>query len=86
MLFIEAMKILSDGRQLYPNNNAILGENRHCERKRKLLLPEKAKTNLEVIRYLTGRGIDRDIIKECIDEGLLYESLPYSYFFLQKNI
>jgi hypothetical protein len=44
---------------------------------RKLLLPEKSETNLEVIRYLTGRGIDRDIIKECIEEGLLYESLPY---------
>ena len=35
------------------------------------------KTNCEVIRYLTSRGIDREIIKASIDEGLLYESLPY---------
>ena len=77
MQFMEAMKILSDERQLPLKNNAVLGENRHCEGKRKLLLPEKSETNLEVIRYLSGRGIDREIIKVCIDEGLLYESLPY---------
>ena len=29
------------------------------------------------MRYLTWRGIDTDIVKACIDEGLLYESLPY---------
>ena len=45
--------------------------------KRKLLLPDKSETNFEVIRYLTSRGIDSDVIKACIDEGLLYESLPY---------
>ena len=44
---------------------------------RKLLLPERSETNLEVIRYLAGRGIDREIIRDCIDEGLIYESLPY---------
>ena len=36
-----------------------------------------SETNLEVVRYLTGRGIDREIIRESIDEGLLYESLPF---------
>ena len=36
-----------------------------------------------VIRYLTGRGIDRGILEECIAEGLLYESLPsHSAIFL----
>ena len=29
-----------------------------------------------VLRYLTGRGIDREILEECIAGGLLYESLP----------
>ena len=52
------------------------GANKDSDR-RKLLLPEKSETNLEVIRYLTGRGIDPEIIRDCIDEGLLYESLPY---------
>ena len=43
---------------------------------KRLLLPEKAKENHVVLRYLTGRGIDREILGKCIDEGLLYESLP----------
>ncbi len=75
--FMDAMKILSDDNELALNNALVFGEHSQNKGTRKLLLPEKSETNLEVIRYLTGRGIDRDIIKECIDEGLLYESLPY---------
>ena len=75
--FMDAMKILSDDNELALNNALVLGEHSQNKGTRKLLLPEKSETNLEVIRYLTGRGIDRDIIKECIDESLLYESLPY---------
>ena len=75
--FMDAMKILNDDNELALNNALVLGEHSKNKGTRKLLLPEKSETNLEVIRYLTGRGIDRDIIKECIDEGLLYESLPY---------
>ena len=77
MQFLDAMKMLPDDRELALKHAPILGENKQSKETRKLLLPEKSETNLEVIRYLTGRGIDRDIIKECIDEGLLYESLPY---------
>jgi len=77
MSFLDAMKILSGDGALSPHFDAKLRENIVHEEKRKLLLPEKSETNLEVIRYLTGRGIDRDIIRYCIDEGLLYESLPY---------
>ena len=75
--FMEAMKILSDDRSLSPVSVAKIEENSRNEEKRKLLLPDRSETNLEVIRYLTGRGIDKDIIRDCIDEGLLYESLPY---------
>ena len=75
--FMDAMKILNDDNELALNNALVLGERSQNKGTRKLLLPEKSETNLEIIRYLTGRGIDRDIIKECIDEGLLYESLPY---------
>ena len=71
MQFMDAMKILSGERQLPPKYNAALGENRHCEGKRKLLLPERSETNLEVVRYLSGRGIDREIIRDCIDEAVL---------------
>ena len=71
MQFMEAMRILSDGRQLSPKNDVLLGENRQYEGKRKLLLPERSETNLEVVRYLSGRGIDREIIRDCIDEAVL---------------
>ena len=36
----------------------------------RLLLPKPAPNNDKVIKYLTGRGIDIDIIKECIDNRL----------------
>ena len=77
MQFTDAMKILTDDRGVSLNNGPILGETRKNKGTRKLILPEKSETNLEVVRYLTGRGIDREIIRDCIDEGLLYESLPY---------
>jgi len=75
--FMDAMQILTNDRNLALNNAPVLGESRQSKGIRKLLLPDKSETNIEVIRYLTGRGIDREIIKACINEGLLYESLPY---------
>ena len=77
MQFMDAMKILTDDRELTLNNAPVLGESGQSKGNRKLLLPDRSETNCEVIRYLTSRGIDREIIKASIDEGLLYESLPY---------
>ena len=42
-----------------------------------LLLPEASPTADRVIRYLTGRGIDRELLDFCLQSGRLYESLPY---------
>ena len=44
---------------------------------KELLLPEKSKSNYQVLRYLCGRGIDKEIVMRCLSEGLIYESLPY---------
>ena len=75
--FMDAMKILTkEGTDLH-DTDAKISRKPDCDVKRKLLLPDKSETNFEVIRYLTSRGIDSDVIKACIDEGLLYESLPY---------
>ncbi len=75
--FLDAMAILTENSlDLQLNTPEIFNKGNHCT-ERKLLLPERSETNLEVIRYLTGRGIDRDIIRDCIDEGFLYESIPY---------
>ena len=39
-----------------------------------------------VIAYLTGRGVDREIIRFCIENGSLYESAPYhSCVFVGKD-
>lgn len=42
-----------------------------------LLLPEASPKTDRVIRYLTGRGIDRELINFCLQSGRLYEGLPY---------
>lgn len=36
-------------------------------------LPKRNSNNDKIISYLTGRGIDKDIILECIDNELIYE-------------
>ena len=77
MQFMDAMKILTDGRNAETPASANMNQPRSNTAEKELILPERSETNLEVIRYLTGRGIDKDIIRYCIDEGLLYESLPY---------
>ncbi len=77
MQFPDAMKRLTEGAMapvFYEAKQA--GENAVAERKQ-LILPDKADSSKAVIRYLTGRGIDGDIVRECIREGLIYESLPY---------
>ncbi|MBQ3999979.1 MAG: DUF3991 and TOPRIM domain-containing protein [Oscillospiraceae bacterium] len=77
MQFTDAMKILIDNSEDFQNVTPKIcsKDNRNAERK--LLLPEKSETNREVIKYLTGRGIDRDLIDACIHRGVLFESLSY---------
>ena len=77
MQFMEAMKILTDDSQNFQRNITKIFNNENRNAERKLLLPERSETSFEVIRYLNDRGIDRDILRDCIEEGLLYESLPY---------
>jgi hypothetical protein len=43
------------------------------ERKR-LVLPQRNRDNMRVIAYLRSRGIDRPLILECIERGILYET------------
>ena len=42
-----------------------------------LLLPPRNKDCNRVIQYLFGRGIDYQLIQECIADGTLYESADY---------
>ena len=45
--------------------------------KRSLLLPEANGDAVRVIDYLTGRGIDQELIGYCLSTGRLYESKKY---------
>lgn len=47
------------------------------QERRELQLPERNPEHNAVLRYLTGRGIDRDILHQCIEDGHLYESKKY---------
>ena len=60
MQFVDAMKILTEeGHNLHHSEITTMRYPEN-ERERKLLLPEKSETNLQVIRYLASRGIDKE--------------------------
>ena len=42
----------------------------------RLILPKRSESTDKIISYLSSRGIDKDIINECIDNRLIYEDLP----------
>lgn len=40
---------------------------------RKIVIPVRANTNIQAIEYLKNRGIDEEIIQECVDKKLIYQ-------------
>lgn len=44
---------------------------------KKLVLPQKNNSSDVITKYLFNRGMDYEIIMDCIAKGLIYESLPY---------
>ena len=77
MKFMDAMKILTKEGTDLNDTDAKISRKPDCDVKRTLLLPEKNENEMAVIWYLVGRGVDYDIIKECIDNGLIFESEVY---------
>ena len=71
--FVEAVKMLCDEQPVFtPQSHA------NVERQRPpFKLPEKSPTTTRVEAYLRCRGISPQVIQKCIDDGILYESLPY---------
>ncbi len=51
-------------------------------KEKKLLLPEKNSSNKNAVRYLLGRGIDEEIIFDCIDRNMIYENKYHSVVFV----
>ena len=48
----------------------------------RLIIPEKNDNNYKIINYLKMRGIDENIIKECIDKELIYEDINHNVCFV----
>ena len=46
-------------------------------KKKHIIIPEKNTASDNVISYLKSRGIDEEIIKECIEKKLIYEEKHY---------
>jgi hypothetical protein len=54
--------------------------------KKPFTIPPRNHDNKRVIAYLQSRGIDKDLIMDCINRGVLYESAQYhNVVFLGKN-
>jgi len=68
--FIDAVEIILGKSKISP---PIQYKQKEKVQNVKLLLPKKASDNEQVIKYLVGRGIDKDIIQECIDNDLIYQ-------------
>ena len=81
--FLEAVETITGCDATYEN---ALYKEPVKEEEKEVLLPEKSETNNVINRYLKSRGIDEDIVKDFIDMGLIYESLPYhNLVFLGKD-
>ena len=44
---------------------------------RLLILPKKCNNTNRIEEYLFSRGIDIEIIRDCVNRGIVYECLPY---------
>jgi len=72
--FKSAMKVLNR----IPISELEIQENKYKkDPDAKLILPGRYKNNDRIINYLVGRGIDIDIIKECIDKDMIYEEKDF---------
>src|SRR5699024_10788218 len=71
--FVEAVRLLCEEQPCFiPQRHA------EVERQRPpFALPEKSPTSTRVEAYLRCRGISQPVIQKCLDDGILYESLPY---------
>lgn len=74
MSFVEAVETVLGRQAVKP---PVFIKNRNKDEPKTLLLPDKSTTNNKIISYLCGRGIDKEIVKDCIRKGKIFESLPY---------
>ena len=77
MDFVEAVELIVGERARLPPTPFNQAAEKKKKEKKPLLLPEKSTSNIAAIRYLCSRGIDKQIVEDCVRQGLIYESLPF---------
>lgn len=68
--FLEAVELLAKQANIQPS----LSVSENVPMEKQLLLPKKNQDDQKVIAYLSGRGIDKEIIQFCLESGRVYES------------
>ncbi len=68
--FLEAVELLAERANIQPP----LSVSENVPMEKQLLLPKKNQDDQKVITYLSGRGIDKEIIQFCLESGRVYES------------
>ena len=68
--FLEAVELLAERANIQPS----LSVSENVPMEKQLLLPKKNQDDQKVIAYLSGRGIDKEIIQFCLESGRVYES------------
>lgn len=69
--FMEAAEILTNKSIYVPLKSE--QKEKQTTKEKKLQLPTKSSENTQIIKYLRNRGIDEEIIKECIEKGIIYQ-------------
>ena len=81
--FVEAVQTLTSGAP-YQYHPYPVYSNPHPEKKF-FILPPRFRDNRRVTAYLQSRGIDKAIILDCVNQGVLYESSGHQCVFTGKN-
>lgn len=77
--FLQAIHLIMESMNM---KNPISYEEAVVKKEKKLVLPAESKTNEKVIKYLVSRGIDREIIQDCIEKKLIYQDPNYNVVFV----
>ena len=68
MQFQEAVELLND------SNQVVVNRPQSKSKTKRILLPEKNENADMVTKYLTTRGISKNLIQKLIEEGIIYEA------------
>ena len=74
MPFVQVVELLSGQAALTP---PVAKQPPKPRKEKVLLMPQRCSDPAQAVAYLTGRGIDREIIDLCLQTGRLYESYPH---------